>query len=178
VNDPKLLIFDTGPLSHFARENWLGVLKAVVGERIAVIPDVVVHELREGASRDNRINAVLEAGWIEHRDLNGDDEIVEFAKFAELLVRGSRNRGEAGVLALAATTGGVAIIDDSAGRRAAERCEIRLQGTLGLLCDAIRGGLLTVPLVSALADDLLASEYRLPFGPGDFAKWAVENGLP
>lgn len=49
--------------------------------------------------------------------------------------------------------------------------------TLGLLCDAIRQGLLTVPLVSALADDLMQDSYRLPFGPGGFAKWAAEQGL-
>jgi len=33
MNSDEILIFDTGPLSHFARQNWLGVLKAVVGVR-------------------------------------------------------------------------------------------------------------------------------------------------
>jgi hypothetical protein len=42
----EVLVFDTSPLSHFAKQNWLGLLKAVVGERTAVIPDVVVDELR------------------------------------------------------------------------------------------------------------------------------------
>lgn len=49
--------------------------------------------------------------------------------------------------------------------------------TLALLCDAIRDNLLTVPLVSAVADDLLENEYRLPFGPGGFAGWAEREGL-
>jgi hypothetical protein len=52
-----------------------------------------------------------------------------------------------------------------------------VKGTLGLLCDAIRDGLLTVKLVSAVADDLMTTQYRLPFGPGGFEKWASENGL-
>ena len=40
----ETLVFDTSPLTHFARQNWLGVLKAVVGQRKAPIPDVVVDE--------------------------------------------------------------------------------------------------------------------------------------
>ena len=173
----EILVFDTGPLRHFAQQNWLGVLKAVVGNRTAVIPDVVVDELRMGAARDGRIQAVLDATWIEHRELRTDEEILAFADFAELLVRGNRNRGEAGVRALAVTTGGTAVVDDGAARRAAESCGVRLRPTLSLLCEAINRGLLTVELVSALADDLLAGAYRLPFGPGGFEKWARENGL-
>lgn len=52
VDSIESLVFDTGPLSHLAREGWLGVLKAVVGKRRAFIPDVVVDELRQGASAD------------------------------------------------------------------------------------------------------------------------------
>jgi hypothetical protein len=34
-------------------------------------------------------------------------------------------------------------------------------------------GLLTVPLVSKIADDLLATEYRLPIEKGGFEQWAA-----
>jgi predicted nucleic acid-binding protein len=170
------LVFDTGPLSHFARESWLGVLKVVVGARSAVIPDVVVEELRRGARRDSRIQTVLDAPWIERRELRSDDEIAAFAEFSALLVKDAHNRGEAGVLALASTIGGVAVIDDGAARKAAEDRGIPLRPTLALLCEAIRGGLLTVSLVSALADDLLAGDYRLPFRPGGFERWARDEG--
>ncbi len=114
-------MFDTSPLCHFAQQNWLGLLKAVVGERTAVVPDVVSDELRAGAGRDSRLDAVLAATWIEHRELRTVEEVTAFARFAELLVAKDRNRGEAAVLALAATTGGVAVIDDSAARQAARR---------------------------------------------------------
>jgi predicted nucleic acid-binding protein len=175
--NPEILVFDTSPVLHFARNNWLGALKAVVGDRHALIPDVVVAELRSFASSDTRVEAALTAGWLEHRELRSPQEISAFAQFSSLLVRGDRNRGEAGVLALAKAAGGVAVIDDGAGRRAAKDHSIELRGTLGLLCDAIRDQLLTVKLVSALADDLLASQYRLPFGPGGFEQWATENDL-
>jgi predicted nucleic acid-binding protein len=176
MND-DILVFDTGPLSHFARQNWLGVLKAVVGDRRAIIPDVVVDELCDGAARDSRIQAVLDACWIDRRELCSDEEILEFAKFSSFLVKNGRNRGEAGVLALASVAGGTAVIDDGAGRKAAERYGVPLRPTLALLCEAVRGGLLTVRLVAALADDLLASQYRLPFGPGGFEAWAKESDI-
>ena len=89
----ELLVFDTGPLCHFAQENWLGLLKAVVGKRTAVIPNVVAEELRIGAAQDRRIHAVLDATWIELRELRTDEEITAFARFSELLVRGDRNWG-------------------------------------------------------------------------------------
>jgi predicted nucleic acid-binding protein len=91
------------------------------------------------------------------------------------LVAGDRNRGEAGVLALAATTGGTAIIDDLAARKAAKREGVQYRGTLGLMCEAIHSQLLTVALVSAIADDLLAGSYRMPFRPGGFAEWWAEQ---
>ena len=172
----EILVFDTGPLSHFASEGWLGVLKAVVGERAALIPDVVVAEIMVGAQRDARLQAVLDAEWIERRELRSNAEIVMFARYASLLVKGERNRGEAGVLALASTVGGIAVVDDRAARKAAETYGVAYCPTLRLLCDGIRQGLLTVSLVGALADDLIASEYHLPFGPGGFEAWAKDQG--
>lgn len=174
----ETLVFDTGPLSHFAKQNWLGVLKAIVGERVALIPDTVLVELELGANRDSRLQAVLDAHWIERRELTSDAELRAYATFAGLLVARSRNRGEAGVLALASTIpNAVAIVDDAAARKAADANHIAKRPTLVLLCEGIRAGLLTVPLVAALADDLLVSKYHLPFRAGGFEAWARENDL-
>lgn len=149
----------------------------MVGQRPALIPDMVVEELRVGAVRDYRIQTVLEADWIERRVLQSPEEITAFAGFAELLVRRDRNRGEAAVLALAATCGGVAVLDDGPARQAAKSHGVALRPTLALICEAIRSRLLTVRVASALADALLASSYRLPMGPGGFEKWATDNNL-
>lgn len=109
--------------------------------------------------------------------LSPDRELRAFGVFAERLVRGERNVGEAAVLALTSTTpGAVAVIDDGAGRRAARDRGVALRPTLSLLCEAIRGGHLTLSLVGDLVDDLLRTDYRLPFGPGEFADWAREHG--
>ncbi len=177
TEDRPLLIFDTSPLAHMARANLLGILKILTSEYKVVIPDVVVGELRELASGDSRVEAVIHVDWIEHRELRTTDEIINFGYFSALLVRNNRNRGEAGVLALAKTTGGAVVIDDAAGRKAAKTHGIELLPTLRLLCEGVRRGLLTAEFVSAIADELLISQYRLPFASGGFVKWAVEHGL-
>lgn len=79
----RVLVFDTGPLSHFARQGWLGILRAVLGDRTAVVPDTVVAELREGVHGRPYLQAVLDAHWIEHHDLTTEHR--EFATFSALL---------------------------------------------------------------------------------------------
>jgi hypothetical protein len=102
---PDVLIFDTGPLSHFARCEWLGVLKAMTDASTVIIPDMVEDELRLGAIKDARIRAVLDAPWIERVELRSSDELRWFAAFSERLVVGGRNLGETAVLAYAKATG-------------------------------------------------------------------------
>lgn len=177
TGDSILIVFDSGPLSSFAKADWLGALKAVIGDRRAIIPDAVREELRRGLNNDSRLQSVLDADWIECRVLESDTETQAFVRYSSILVSGQRNVGEASVLALAETLPAIAVIDDAAGRKAASDAGIECRPTLRLLCDAIKQELLTLPLVSALADDLLATEYRLPFGPGEFERWATENDL-
>lgn len=98
ATEVELLVFDTSPLIHFARQNWFGVLKAVVGDRKALIPDVVVDELTESAARDDRVKAALEATWIERRELRTPEEIATFAQFAAVLVRGAGDARKRAVL--------------------------------------------------------------------------------
>jgi predicted nucleic acid-binding protein len=123
---------------------------------------------------------VLDAGWIEVLPLEGEEQLAAFVHYERRLVGPDRrNLGECGVLALAETLPGAqAVVDDRVAYLAGRERGVVARRTLGLLCEAIREGLLTVPLVSALADGLLHDEYRLPFDPGGFAKWAADQGLP
>lgn len=171
------LVFDTGPLSHFARAGRLDVLEAVVGERRAVIPQAVVQELQVGALLHDQIETVLDAAWLEHRELTQDSELLKFAEFARRLVHGQRNVGDAAVLALAATMPATAVIDDGVAFRIGRRAGVTCTRTLALLCDAMHRGLLTLDFVGRTADELIATEYRLPFRRGEFKNWAIENGL-
>ena len=65
----------------------------------------------------------------------------------------------------------------SACRNAAQKYGITCRGTLSLVCDAVNQKQITLAMASALADDLLESEYRLPFASGQFVTWAQDNGL-
>ena len=175
----EVYVLDTGPLSQFARSQWLGVLKVVLKDQRVVIPDVVEAELKQGTAGNSHLQDVLDAEWIEVVSLESAEQLEAFSYYTQHLVGADgRNVGECGVLALAETLpDAVAVIDDRAAGNAARNRPVQVRRTLGLLCDAIRQGLLTVPLVSALADDLLQGSYRLPFRPGGFAAWADEQGL-
>lgn len=173
----EVLVFDTGPLTHFAKEGWLGTLKAIVGDRRALVPDVVVSELEVGAILDGRVKSVLEADWLVHRELSAPAEMAALATFTTRLVVGRRNLGECAVLALGQVLGATVVVDDGAARKAAHDHGIACKPTLSLLCEGIRNGLLTIDLVSHLADDLIRGDYRLPFPVGGFRQWAIDNGV-
>jgi predicted nucleic acid-binding protein len=69
-------------------------------------------------------------------------------------------RGEAAVLALALESqDAVVILDDGVGRQAAELLGIRLTGTLGLLLDARKKGL--IPKISPVFDELDRLRFRV-----------------
>lgn len=171
-----IMVFDTGPLSHFAKSNWLGILKTLSGHQRAVIPDIVHQELRQGASSYPHLERVLACDWLEIVELSSDEELNLFATYSASLVGPDRrNVGESAVLAMAEARSATAVVDDRVARNVARARRVTVKGSLGLMCDAIRVNLLTVPLVSAIADDLLAGDYRLPFKPGGFERWAHEN---
>ena len=171
------LVFDTGPLRHFAQAGWLGILEEVVGERRAIVPRAVLAELESTSHWFPEVADAVDASWVTHYELSSYEEIAAYAMFSELLVSGRKNLGEAEVLALAATLSAEAVIDDSAAFEVGKREGVKCTQTLPLLCDAIRGGLLSLSQVSDIADDLIMTDYRYPFEPGQFARWATEEGF-
>lgn len=177
MSQPGTLVLDTGPLRHFASQGWLGVLKFLAGQRQVLIPESVERELRRQMQDLPTLHQVLNADWIAI-DRSDDLEFsATFARYESRLVVDGRNLGECGVLALGKTRGYEAVLDDNVARTIAHEEGISVTATLELLCQAVREGRLTVPMVEALADDLLSGEYYLPFGDGGFRQWALENGL-
>lgn len=181
LNASNPWIVDSGPLSHFAKAGWLGFFKLVSAGHQVVIPDVVHQELLDGEQAHPHLRSVLDATstWIAVRTIASSEEMVALARYSSKLVGsdGRKNLGECGVLALAETMPGVAILDDRAGRRAGTDNHIMVRGTVALILDAIREHGLPRDIAAAVADDLLETEYRLPFESGQFLRWAVENGL-
>ncbi|MDR2896634.1 MAG: hypothetical protein LBV30_08330 [Propionibacteriaceae bacterium] len=176
--DDAAWVVDTGPFAHLARAEWLGVLKMLAPGGKVIVPDAVQRELRTGAEKYRSLGDVLKQDWISIRVLNSDAELESFARYARRLVGDDgRNIGECEVLALAEVHGFTPLIDDGAACKAAKQKGIEPLRTLRLLCNAVTQNLLTVDTVSAVADDLLATNYRIPVEPGGFRRWASENGL-
>jgi predicted nucleic acid-binding protein len=172
----RILVFDEGPLSHFAEAGWLGLLELVVDGGQAWLPDTVQSELSRGVDRHPHLRQVLSASWLTLRTV-GPSELVAFAFYNERLVdRPPVNTGECGVLALAEVNAAVAVIDDGAARALAEERGVAVKTTVSLLCDLVLGGYLSLAAVERVADNLLRTEYRLPFGEGKFRQFVVENG--
>jgi predicted nucleic acid-binding protein len=158
VNHPPAYVFDTGPLSHFARGGWLGALEFLVGDSSAWIPEAVARELTDGQH--------------QHQHL------LRTARYEQRLAAGGRNHGECAVLALAAVRGWTAVIDDSEARKIAHEDSIDYTTTVRLLCQAISAGKMTATSCAAIVDALVRTEYRLPFDSGqDFLRWASREGI-
>lgn len=116
---------------------------------------------------------------IEVRAIESDAELIAFGEcHGSLVGDNGRDVGECGVLAPAEAHHRTAVIDD---QEACEGCQENWIGEgpshPGVLCDAVRQGLLTRETISAVADDLVRSEYRVPPEPGAFIRWAEEKGL-
>lgn len=174
---PDTMVFDTGPLRHFAVQGWLGVLKFLTADRGVTIPESVEYELKKQAHDVPAVHQVLDAEWICVDRSDDLPFLLAFAKYEERLAIGEQNRGECGVLALGGVRGFEVVLDDSSPRAIAHAESIRVTATLPLLCRGIREAQLTVPMVESLADDLLSGVYYLPFGKGGFRQWALQEGL-
>jgi len=179
-DDATPWIFDTGPLSHFAKAGWLGLLKLIAGNHPVIIPDVVHNEILSGSARHPHLNLVLDATstWITVRQITETGGVVAFAKYSSLLVGadGVSNLGECGVLALAETLPGTAIVDDRTARQAAVSQKVVHRGSVAIILNAILHHGLSREAAGAVADDILATAYRFPFEPGRFISWAIEHG--
>lgn len=174
----KVLVFDDGPLSHFAEAGWLGLLRTWVGAREAWLPETVRRELGWGVDAYPHLRAVLEAPWLMPRVLDSATESTLFGLYSgRLLGPNNENLGECGVLALAEAHKAVAVIDDGKARTIAKERGVTVKTTVSLLCDLVNDGSLALNTAAEVADALLETEYRLPFDPGEFKMWVIEKGL-
>lgn len=178
MTESTTFVFDTGPLSHFARSGWLGALRFLIGSQPACVPEAVARELADGQHQHAHLGLVLQADWLPIDRFDDVAALVRTARYEERLAADGRNRGECAVLGLAGTRGWTAVIDDSEARRIAREDRIDYSTTARLLGQAIKSKQMTVPACAAIADDLLRTEYRLPFSSGqDFLDWAVREGI-
>ena len=143
------VICDTSPLQYLHQLGLLHLLPALVGG--IVVPPAVLQELAVGWVHGVSLPDPMDLAWVTVRS---PPSIAALPLVTDL------GPGETEVLALALeATDAVVILDDALARRVAATLGIRLRGTLGVLLDAKRTGLL--PAITPLLDQLHALGFHL-----------------
>jgi predicted nucleic acid-binding protein len=139
-----MIVADTGPLIAFARIGRLDLLRQVVGA--LTIPDAVHAELVTGGRHRPGVADVEQGEWI-HRTAVQDQAAV--ARLPAVLHLGERE-----AIILASELGAQLCIDEQRGRNVAAARGIPLAGSLHILAEAKRSGLIdrARPMVAALLD--------------------------
>jgi predicted nucleic acid-binding protein len=143
------VICDTSPLQYLHQIRLLHILPGLV--QSVLVPPAVVQELSQGRKQGVDLPDIGSLDWISVRSPE--------AASARPLVH-DLGPGETEVLLLALEMpGAVAILDDGLARATAKAAGVPAKGTLGLLLDAKRAGL--VREVKPLLDGLEQLRFRL-----------------
>jgi predicted nucleic acid-binding protein len=140
-------------------------------------PHVVREEIRDGGTAYPELTRVLDVEWLRVVALDTLDRLRRFTLWTSRVGAGSRDLGEASVLAVAEELGAVALIDERDATRIGRAHGVNVHGTIWLLAGACRDGKLTEVGASNLVDTLAATGMRLPCTGADFPRYARANGL-
>ncbi|MEW6192546.1 MAG: DUF3368 domain-containing protein [Bacillota bacterium] len=143
------VICNTSPIQYLYQVELLHILPALAGQ--VVIPPAVVNELAAGRSWGIDLPDPTRLEWVIVRRPTSE---VALPLVTDL------GPGETAVLMLALESHDpVVVLDDALARRVAESLSIRLTGTLGLLLDAKRAGLIAA--IAPVLDQLQALRFHL-----------------
>lgn len=157
---PRLVVVNATPIIALALIDKLEVLH-VLYDRV-IIPSAVQAEVYAGGTAGIGVRELREAAWVEVISLQDPSRANLIADLAP---------GEAEVIALAQERNAdLVIIDERLARRHAERLDMRLTGTLGILLRAKQRGMVeaVAPLIEQLrqggihlGDDVVREVLRL-----------------
>lgn len=143
------VICNTSPIQYLHQLELLHILRALAGG--VIVPPAVVDELAEGRALGVNLPDLTALDWVTVRRPVSELAVPLVANLGP---------GETEVLMLALESRkAVVVLDDALARRVAETLGLRLTGTLGLLLDAKRAGL--IPAVGPLLDQLEALRFRV-----------------
>jgi uncharacterized protein len=143
------IICNTSPLQYLYQLGALDLLRTLSNQLI--VPSAVVEELDAGRKMGFELPDIALLDWITIRQPNSS---------AVLPLVSELGKGETEVLMLALESpGAIVILDDRLARFVAETIGIKYTGTLGILRDAKKAGLITT--VNPLLDRLQALGFRL-----------------
>lgn len=131
------VVANAGPLMALAKLNLLHLLKQLYGQvwlAKSVYEEVVIGGMRRGFEDARTLQRFLsQEGW----------EPSEVGQVPDDIVSSYLDRGEQESIALALALDGLLLIDEERGRNVARRHRVKVRGTLGVLVQAYRAGLVT-----------------------------------
>jgi predicted nucleic acid-binding protein len=143
------VICNTSPLQYLHQLDLLDVLRALTDRLI--VPSAVVHELAAGRAQGIHLPDPTVMQWITIRQPMSTPVLPLVTDLGP---------GETAVLALALESpDAVVLLDDALARQVAAALDIPFRGTLGVILDAKRAGL--VATILPLLDQLQALRFRL-----------------
>ena len=143
------VICNTSPLQYLHQLQLLHLLPALA--TTVIVPAAVVEELAAGRLLGVNVPDPEVLPWVSIRQ----PKLVQAVPLLDDL-----GPGETQVLMLGLELpAAVVVIDDALGRRMAAHLKLHLTGTLGLLLDAKRLGL--IPVIAPVLDQLDALRFRL-----------------
>jgi uncharacterized protein len=143
------IICNTSPLQYLHQLGHLSIVPALAGR--ILVPGSVASELDAGRFLGYDVPDVRALNWVSIR---------EPVSLPALALSSDLGPGEAAVLALALESrNAVVILDDNLARRVARLLKIPMTGTLGLLLDARKKGL--VSEIKPLLDRLDQLNFRV-----------------
>jgi predicted nucleic acid-binding protein len=133
-------VSNAGPLIHFGSINCLHLLKALF--RKVIIPvEVKIEAVDRGKMRGFsdaiRIEKAINEGWIAIEEIKPNKEFTKVAKVAGL------QSAEIAVIYYAYQNRVVALLDDDAARVFARTLGVSVRGSLGIIIEALKTGLLS-----------------------------------
>ena len=157
-------IFDTTVLSNFAAVGRLDLLRERYRGRAFTTLDVA-DELRKGVNAGYAylelvladIDPADQESWIHVLVPQSISERRLRVRFDERL-----DAGEASCLALAVTRKLTLVTDDKAARQVAKTQAVPVTGTVGILIQLVRNGVLSLSKANALLTDMILQRYRAP----------------
>jgi len=139
-----IVVADAGPIIHLSLIGHLNLIPALFGR--VVVPRRVYEEVVQTERELPGSEELRNATWA---DLHEADVRPELSR----LLESHLDSGEAAAIALALDLGADLVLsDDRQARLAAERLELRVRGTLGILLEARRQG--RVPELAPLLIEL------------------------
>ncbi len=137
----SIFVFDSAPLSCFARANKLVLLEQLTSNHERVTTRAVLEELDEGARDHPALRQVHALEWLRVEAVDGLPELRLFAEYARVLGSGSHNIGEATVLAWAEAHRAIAFTDDGDAVNIGRRRGVEIKRTLSLVASGVKRGL-------------------------------------